>query len=399
MKYRKMEKVIYWIWLSTCFSLGSGKPQQLVEEYDPEYLYNNVDEVCGKALYLTENNRNSLRKTSLEKAERIYKSTLPQNVRVVTYNDSEYPENLKHIYSAPIVLYVKGDISYLNDSVKITVVGTRKASDYGKKVTGNLSYVLSLAGAVTVSGCAAGIDEFAHRGAIKAKARTVGVLGCGHGVNYPTQTEKVRNEILMCGGALISELPPGTKVTRGYFPVRNRIMAGIADGVIVTEAPVKSGSLITARLANDMNRDVFCIPPRDIFDKNFMGVVPLLRDGAKAVYEATDVLEEYTVRYEGKLDLERADKFSFVEETADFLAENEKLPAKTEETVSKEIKTPSGLSDKQMKIYSLMDEEPVHVDELTQKSGLACFEVLSVLTELELLDVIKAHSGRRYSIK
>lgn len=399
MKYSKMEKVIYWIWLSDCFSVGSGKPQQLVEEYDPEYVYNNVEEVCRKALYLTENNRNSLKKTSLKKAESIYKSTIEHGVRVVTYNDYEYPENLKHIYSAPIVLYVKGDISYLNDSVKITVVGTRKASDYGRKVTGNLSYVLSLAGAVTVSGCAAGIDEFAHRGAIKARAKTVGVLGCGHGVNYPTQTEKVRKEILMCGGALISELPPGTGVTRGYFPVRNRIMAGIADGVIVTEAPVKSGSLITARLANDMNRDVFCIPPRDIFDKNFMGVVPLLRDGAKAVYDATDILEEYAVRYEGKLDLERADKFSFVEETSDFLTDNEKLQVRANKIVSEERKTPEGLSDKQMKIYSLMDKEPIHVDELTVQSGLACFEVLSVLTELELLDAIEAHSGRRYSIK
>ncbi len=392
-----MDKAVYWIWLSTCFSIGSGKPGQLTEEYDPEYIYNNVGEICSKALYLTEDNKKSLQKTSLKKAESIYKSALEKNIRVITGNDDEYPEKLKHIYSAPIVLYVQGDISYLNDSLKITMVGTRKASDYGKKVAGNLSYVLSLAGAVIVSGCAVGIDEFAHRGAIKARARTVGVLACGHGVNYPTKTAKVKEEILMNGGALISELPPGTGVMRGYFPARNRIMAGISDGVVVTEAPVKSGSLITAQLANDMNRDVFCVPPCDIHNEKFFGVVSLLRDGARAVYDATDILEEYTVRYEGKLDLEKADKFSVAGETTDFLSENEKAPAK-EEKAARDKQTPENLTDKQKKIYSLMDEEPVHVDELTQKSGLACYEVLSVLTELELLDIIKAHSGRRYSL-
>jgi len=390
-----MDNVIYWLWLSTCFSTGSGKPQQLVEEYSPEYIYNNVDKICNSVEYLTRHNKKTLRETSLKKAEDILKSVSEHNLKVVTYDDFEYPEKLRHIYAAPIVLYVQGDISYLNDSPVITVVGTRKCTDYGKKVTGNLSYLLSLAGAVVVSGCAEGIDEFAHRGCIKAKGRTVGILGCGHGVNYPTKTAKVRKEILMYGGALISELPPGTGVTKGYFPVRNRIMAGLADGVVVTEAPVRSGSLITARIATENSRDVFCVPPNNIFDRNVMGVVPYLRDGAKAVYEVSDILEEYTEKYKGKIDLGMVEKFSFVEEVKDFLTENEKLPAKKEKTKE----SPENLTDKQKKIYSLMVDEPVHIDELTQKSGLACYEVLSTLTELELMDVITAHSGRRYSIK
>ncbi len=390
-----MDKVIYWIWLSICFSIGSGKPQQLVEEYDPVYIYNNREEICSSVEYLTDKDKTNLRKTSIEKAESIYKSTLKHDVRVVTYNDDEYPKKLKHIYSAPIVLYIQGDISYLNDSLAIAMVGTRKCTDYGKKVTGNLSYVLSLAGSVIVSGCAEGIDEFAHRGAVKARAKTVGVLGCGHNINYPSKTAQVRKGMLMCGGALISEIPPNVRMSGSYFPTRNRIIAGLSDGVIVTEAPVRSGSLITARYAGEMNRDIFCVPPCNVFDKAVMGVAPLLRDGAKAVFTAMDILEDYAVRYEGKIDIKRAESFSFVEETKDFLTENEPLPVAKKNSIKE---TPEGLTDRQMKVYTLLSEEPVHVDEVTQKSGMACFEVLSVLTELELIGAIKAHSGRRYSI-
>lgn len=396
-----MENIVFWIWLSICFSYGSGKPQQLAETFDAKDIYENKEEICKTVEYLTARDRKALLSTPIERAQAIYDRCRILNIRVISYNDDEYPEKLRHIYSAPIILYVQGDISYLNSSLNITVVGTRKASNYGKTVTGNLSYTLASSGVVIISGCAEGIDEFAHRGAVKAKARTVGVLGCGHDINYPVKNNRLKKEILVFGGALISELPPGTHVTKGYFPVRNRIMAGLADGVLVTEAPVRSGSLITARLANDMDRDVFCVTPYDIYNPDCIGVVSLLRDGAKAIFNAKDILEEYTVRYEGKIDWGNADKFTEPTSNEFELAVASESSYKVSKPKVSKIRpeTPKNLSEKQRKVYEALEFEPIHVDDLTRKVDLACYEVLSVLTELELMDTITAHSGRRYSLK
>ena len=404
-----MDNRVYWIWLSLCFSYGSGKPQQLVESEDAASIYERRETICQSVDYLTSRDGEKLRKISLERAALILERCEKLNIRVVSLNDPEYPEKLRHMYGAPLVLYVQGDISYLNDAPKITVVGTRKASDYGKNITGNLSYQLALAGEVIISGCAEGIDEYAHRGALKAGGKTVGVLGCGHDINYPTKTRKLKQEILRRGGALIGELPPGTSINRRYFPVRNRIMAGLSDGVVVTESPVISGSLITARLANDLNRDVFCVPPYNIYDKKYIGVIPLLREGAKAVFDVTDILEEYMTRYEGRLDVERIAKS--VIRSSDEGEKNQrkaadkisygavkKIVGKEPDVLREKPSIPANLTDRQKKLYEVLTFEPVHVDDLTHKIGWACYEVLSVLTELELLELVTAYSGRRYSL-
>lgn len=403
-----MDNRAYWTWLSLCFSYGSGKPQQLAESEEVVSIYENRETICESVDYLTTRDGERLRKISLERAQLILERCEELGVRVVTLNDPEYPQKLRHVYGAPLVLYVQGDISYLNDAPAITVVGTREASEYGKNVTGNLSYQLALAGAVVVSGCAVGIDEYAHRGALKAGGRTVGVLGCGHDIDYPAKNRTLKQEILSRGGALIGELPPGTSVNGKYFPVRNRIMAGIADGVLVTEAPAKSGALITARLASDLDRDVFCLPPYNIYDTKYLGVVPFLREGAKAVFDVTDILEEYTARYEGRLDLERIAKPAVA--SADRETESElKVASESAYRSSRTIPqnpdapkekppVPEGLTEKQKKLYEILTFEPAHVDDLAHEAGLEIYEVLSVLTELELLELVTAHSGRRYSL-
>lgn len=404
-----MDNRAYWIWLSLCFSYGSGKPQQLVEAEDIVSIYEKRETICESVDYLTSRDGDKLRKISLERAKLVLERCEELKIRVITLEDPEYPEKLRHVYGAPLVLYVQGDVSYFNDAPAITVVGTREASDYGKSITGNLSYQLALTGMTIVSGCAVGIDEYAHRGALKAGGRTIGVLGCGHDIDYPVKNRKLKQEILNRGGALISELPPGTTVNGKYFPVRNRIMAGIADGVLVTEAPVKSGALITARLANDLDRDVFCVPPYNIYDTRYTGVVPLLREGAKTVFDVTDILEEYTVQYEGRLDLERVQKpvimLSGGESEPELKVASESVYRSSRKTVSKEsdgprekLPAPKDLTDRQKQLYELLSFEPVHVDDLTRELGWASYEVLSALTELELLELVTAHSGRRYSL-
>ena len=402
-----MDDRAYWIWLSLCFSYGSGKPQQLAEAEEIVSIYENRETICESVDYLTPRDGDRLRKISLERAQIILERCDSLHVRVVCINDPEYPEKLRHIYGAPLVLYVQGDISYLNDTPAITVVGTREASDYGKSVTGNLSYQLALAGAVVVSGCAVGIDEYAHRGALKAGGRTVGVLGCGHDIDYPAKNKRLKQEILNRGGALVGELPPGTSVNGKYFPVRNRIMAGLANGVLVTEAPVKSGALITARLANDLDRDVFCVPPYNIYDTRYTGVVPLLREGAKAVFDVSDILEEYTVQYEGRLDLERLGRpvITVTGGESELKVASESVYHSSQKTVPKgtdvpreKQPAPEGLTEKQTALYEVLTFDPIHADDLAREVGWEIYEILSVLTELELLELVTAHSGRRYSL-
>ena len=404
-----MDNRVYWIWLSLCFSHGSGKPQQLVESEDAASIYQNRQTICQSVDYLTSRDGDRLCKISLERAKLVLERCGELGIRVVTLNDPVYPEKLRHIYGAPLVLYVQGDISYLNDVPAVAVVGTREASQYGMNVTGNLSYQLASTGVTVVSGCAVGIDEYAHRGALKAGGRTVGVLGCGHDVDYPAKNKNLKQEILKRGGALIGELPPGTPVNGRYFPVRNRIMAGLSDGVLVTEAPAKSGALITARLANDLDRDVFCVPPYNIFDTKYLGVVPLLREGAKAVFDVTDILEEYTVQYEGRIDLERITRPVIVPANKESEPElkvagesayrgSQKVASDSHQTQKEKFPAPEELTDKQKKLYDILTFDPVHADDLAREVGWEIYEVLSVLTELELLELVTAHSGRRYSL-
>ncbi len=396
-----MDNCIYWIWLSLCFAYGSEKPLQLVENFDAEYIYNHRKDILKSIDYLTDKNKKRIMDTPLKKAESILKRCQELNISVITYDDDNYPQKLKHIYGAPLVIYVKGDISYINHTLNITVVGTRKATDYGKSVTGNMSYVLASAGATIISGCAEGVDEYSHRGALKARGRTVGVLACGHDINYPAKNYNLKKAIIERGGALISEVPPGSGVIRGYFPVRNRIMAGLSDGVLVTEAPIRSGSLITARLANDMDRDVFCVPPFNLYDNKCLGVVSLMRDGAKAVFEAKDILDEYLVKYEGRIDWNRVTEF-VDDDVDDLIVASESSYKVSKNKESKKAKKkplpPENLTEKQKKLYGVLGFEPMHVDDLTQKISWPAYEVLAVLTELELTGIVIAHSGRRYSL-
>ncbi|MEG2597706.1 MAG: DNA-processing protein DprA, partial [Oscillospiraceae bacterium] len=343
-------------------------------------------------------------KIALERAEMILKRCEELQISVVCFTDAAYPEKLRHIFGAPIVLYVKGDLSILEGRPAITVVGTRKASEYGKSVTGNLSYQLSKAGVVIISGCAVGIDTYAHMGALKAGGKTLSVLGCGINVDYPLPNRMLKQKILERGGALISELPPDSDVHGRYFPVRNRIMAGLADGILVTEAPLKSGALITAKQGNDLGRDVFCVPPYNIYDAKYTGVVPLIRDGAKTVFSVSDILEEYLYRYEGILDLKWVNReliqvsgkskepLLAVADQNVYRASAEPPPPKEKQPV------PEDCTDQQKSVYALLEYEPMHIDDLTRALNLPSYEVLSVLTELELLGCVTAYSGKRYGL-
>ena len=212
-------------------------------------------------------------------------------VRVVCRDDAEYPKNLREIYDPPLVLYVKGKLTE-RDALAIAVVGSRRTTLYGQDMARKLAFQLARVGVTVVSGLARGIDTAAHNGALQAKGRTVAVIGCGIDIVYPTENKKLADEIVEKGGAVVTEFPFGVQPDRQNFPMRNRIISGWSLGVVVVEANLKSGALITANQAGEQGRQVFAVPGRadSILSK---GANKLIKDGAKLTEDVEDILSEF----------------------------------------------------------------------------------------------------------
>ena len=400
-----MSDLKYWIWLSELFSYGSDKPNALLDEFDtPERIFHAAEEELARTEILSKDDIARVMRHSLDRSEYIEKECEKLKISIVVQNDSRYPRRLKRIYGAPVLLYVYGDLSGIDEEVVIGVVGTREPSDYGAEVTNQLCYELAGSGVIVVSGCAVGIDANAHLGAVKAGGRTIAVLGCGLDVNYPAANHQLKRQILLGGGALISDLPPGTTVNGHYFPTRNRIIAGLSLGVLVTEAPLRSGSIISLNHALEQGRDTFCIPPHDIYDARFRGVVIPLRDYAKAVYDANDILFEYYNEYSHKL---TADKIvgEYMRQISDDKSQLKKVADESAYQINasaaaEEKKAPDGaslgLTGNKLMVYNLLEAEPQYINEITAKADMPLQKVLSTITELEIDGFAVSYSGQRY---
>ncbi|NLM42477.1 MAG: DNA-protecting protein DprA [Clostridiales bacterium] len=280
------------IWLSGLPQIGSRRYISLVEYFgSAERVFTSTrDELLSSGLLNDKLIEIIINNRDIEKIERYLGKVKENNIKVYTIDDKEYPENLKHIYDPPPVLYVKGNIDKIDDNA-IAIVGSRKATDYGLKVAKRLGMELAEAGITVVSGMAIGIDSAAHRGALKAGGRTIAVFACGLNHIYPKSGYSLAKEILK-NGAIISEYPLGIKAAPNNFPARNRIISGISKGVVIVEASEKSGSLITADFALEQGRDVFAVPG-NIEAPNSKGTNSLIKNGAKLVTCVDDILEEY----------------------------------------------------------------------------------------------------------
>ncbi len=199
-------------------------------------------------------------------------------IKIIKLVDEKYPENLKHIYSKPQALYVLGNENLLNEN-SIAIIGCRNCSKYGAQNAYKFGYELAQKGFCIVSGFARGIDTYAHLGAVKAKGKTIAVLGCGLDVVYPTENKRLYIEILKNGGAIISEYPLGTKPEKHHFPTRNRIISGLSNGVLVIEAKKRSGSMITVEHALDQGKTIYALPG-NITSDNSYGTNELIKEGA-----------------------------------------------------------------------------------------------------------------------
>jgi len=285
------------------------------------------------------------------------------DITVIGRSDERYPQLLTQIADPPECLYVRGNTAVL-DSFCFAVVGTRKASDYGIRVTADIVGQLAAHGLTIVSGLAAGIDSAAHRAALTAGGPTIAVFGTGvdDASIYPTDNVGLAHDILNAGGLLMSEYAPGTHGQQWTFPARNRIISGLSRGVLVIEADRKSGSLITAKSALDQNRDVFAVPG-SIYWPRSVGANALIQDGARPVMTAADILESYKLR---QVPLPQTDL-----STSD--------PA-------------------QECILALLREHgPLHLDTLVTRSGLESSRIMSSIAHLELRDTIAHLGGGTYT--
>lgn len=403
---------LYFIWLSLIFSFGTNKPIKILDIFNsPKLFYENIPNNLKELDFLSDNEIKRLKLKSLSEAEYIVEQCKKYNINLISYDDPKFPVLLKNLHSPPMVLYYRGDISYLNDSLCISMVGTRNPTDYGKYISGNLSYQLARSGVCIISGCAVGIDSMAHIGALKAGGKTVAILGCGLDINYPAIHMNLKEDIILNNGALISEFPPGTGIKNNTFPIRNRIISGISRGVVIVESPVRGGSLITAGHAVDQNRDLFCIPPHNIYDSRYQGVVNYLKDGAIPVYSYKDILIEYKdfkffVKQTKKNDTKSSDSdCQRLDMVADFNSEYKTLIThktdeikKGEEINSKSLDAIVDLDENSFKVYNSLSKDGKHLEIIVQQSGLNLNEVLSILTELEILGIIIAYSGNRYGL-
>lgn len=285
-------------------------------------------------------------------------------VTVLSYYDKGYPENLKNIYDPPILLYVKGKL-VPEDGYAIAIVGSRAASGYGITTAGRISCELAEKGITVVSGLAKGIDAAAHKGALKIKGRTVAVLGSGLAEVYPPQHKDLSEEISL-NGAVISEFPMRLAPLKENFPRRNRIISGLSLGVVVVEASRNSGALITADFALEQGRELFAVPGQARARTSF-GPNMLIRQGAKLVESADDVIEEIGDMLKGQL--------------------REK----------DEVKDGAyDLEDLEKKVFDAVSFEPKSVDEIVVNAGLGVREALSSFTKLELRGLVKRLDGALY---
>ena len=399
---------LYWVWLS--LGLGAGAScLDLVTyfEWNPYEIYGSTFNEIFSLNVLNKKRVEKLKSFPIEKAEEILRVSKENGWKIITPSSEYYPPNLLHLQDLPLVLYVQGDETVLTNEMSVSVVGARMASDYGRAVARALSSAMASLGFTIVSGGALGIDSAAHQGALDENGKTICVLGCGLGTKYLMENQPLRDKIAN-NGAVITEFPPMTPASKTTFPLRNRIISGLTLGTVVVEAGEKSGSLITARLAAEQGRDVFAVPG-DLVSSSFLGTNNLIRNGATPVFSLNDVLEEYCYRFFDKLNNEtRLPDDEIMRRAQEYLlADKVKEEVKKEEPKEKIVKVekvtikktpPSYLTPNALKVYELIGNEPIHVDEITNICNFTTEATLSALTELEIYGLITQISGRRYKI-
>ncbi len=404
--------VEYWIWMQSSLGAGARTDEILAYFETPENLYNAGSKEWRLSGLFTQKKIEALKSTTPSETGKILNECHRKGYNIITPDNALFPDRLKKLSNMPLVIYGIGDCSVLNDTLSIGVVGTRLASTYGIETAQKISYILADSGATIVSGGALGIDSEAHAGAMLAKGRTLAFLGCGLSFDYLKENAPIRRAITRYG-AVVTEYPPFTPASRSTFPIRNRLVSGVSLGVLVIEAGVKSGSLITANCAMEQGKEVFAIPG-DIVRSSFDGTNHLIKHGAKPVFSAEDILVEYEPLYGDLFDMSKArvpiSEVKYVEyrkkkSENTKSAESPKISESEKTTISErkikipERKTlPDYISNEAKCVYAVLSENETHIDDIVRKTNLKMNTVLSSLTELELSGFAELVSGKKYKI-
>ena len=447
------EELIYWIWLQQRLGFASRFMDAVLEQPGrARFIYERTRDDLISLDIFPRSQTERLCDKELTDAEETLASCEKLGYDIITPDDRRYPRRLLCIAGQPAALYVRGELPDVDNEVGVAIVGTRQASQYGIATAQELARHLTEAGALIISGAAAGIDTAAHQGALMAKGgRTVAVLGCGIDHRYNSEGKALRS-IIAENGAIVSEYPPGFEPYAANFPLRNRLISGMSLGVAVIEAGRRSGSLITAHLALEQGKDIFAVPGY-VGDIRSQGVNQLLRDGAKELLSPADVLREYAPLYPHKLTLGGHDRPLMEGRTPlddalgaaaarsggltsdDFSAAlgsdtgspadvpkkrgtakkpkppatgasggqakpsaNGDPPQSADSNAPARPELPGRLSVEAKALHELLEQQPKHVDELAAASGLSVRDTLRALTELELFSLTQPHPGRRYSL-
>lgn len=410
-----MEEIRCLLWLVMVFGAGSpriwkalhryGSPQKVVEVLQkPE---------SDAALHLPEHTLRRIRQTGEAQVEEMLARCEKLRLSILWYGDEAYPPQLLSIVNPPVLLFYQGDSSLLQEHLLLTIVGTRNPSPYSLQVEKTICHDLVQMGFVPVTGYAVGIDITANRCALEADKPSIALMGCGLDVAYPQPHANLKYEIAR-RGLILSEFLPGTSPAPSNFPLRNRVLSGLSMGTFVIQAPARSGALITAENAMEQGRDVFCIPPADIFDKRYMGVIKYLRDGAIPVFDSRDIVYEYYTSHAHMIgasalyDETREKSESSVMTLGESDAVQQpsrrkqrppepKIPEETEPDPAIDPMPEEELEGLAGEILSLLQRQRVmHMDQIAAELEVSMEELTTTLTELELYGKLERLPGKQF---
>ena len=441
-----LDDYIYWLWLSLNGGVANNGYSLLLEHFkDARAVYEAGLDDYARVDGLEKRFASKLTNKDLSQAREIYDFCQTHSVRLLHCMEPEYPVKLKWTYAYPVLLYVYGTLPNLNEILTVAVVGTRHFTDYGRIAAYRIGGGLARAKSIVVSGMALGHDSIAQLAAINNGGKTIAVMGTGIDRIYPSEHRELA-KLIAKNGALVTEFPPGTPPSGKNFPIRNRIISGLSDAVALIECPERSGALITTKFATEQSRSVYAVPG-DITSPTSHGPISLLKDGAKPITNAGDIIEDYVCQYsylnavlantnfdvavpkgvntasEARLipSWSRAKRYSdamlfesspktgiskFFSSSKDDGKKKKKkskdsaempVKAKPEVKPAQRKPMPDGLSELEQKIYSRLCEGRMNADSLVDENTPAS-EVMSALTKLEILGVINSQAGGFYSL-
>lgn len=411
------EEIRCLLWLVMVFGAGNTRIWTVLHQYQtPQEAYAMLRrQEVQETLHLPEHTLRRMRQTGDRQIDEMLARCQKREISILWYGDAAYPEPLLSIVNPPVLLFYQGDITLLQDHLLLTIVGTRNASEYSLRVEKAICADLVQLGFVPVTGFAVGVDITANLCALRAAKPSVALMGCGLDVPYPTAHFQLKQELAACG-LLLSEFLPGTSPASSNFPLRNRVLSGLSMGTLVIQAPVRSGALITAEYAMEQGRDVFCVPPADIFDKRYMGVIKYLRDGAIPVFDSRDIVYEYYTNHAHMISASALYDENREKTESLVMAFGEKTKSSGQKSPSSDVPVQpqeadasaaesippaddAELNDFQREIVALLRRQNViHMDLLAAELDASMDMLTIALTELELYGKIERLPGKQFRI-